>query len=67
MIEMTTYTKIYGKYDVNADDKETVILYDGNTNEQLEPDAQINLPVSDIQNMFDQAYNRKDKSDIFDN
>ncbi|MCW2106750.1 UNVERIFIED_ORG: hypothetical protein M2402_003933 [Rahnella aquatilis] len=64
---MTTYTKIYGEYAVNAEGKDTVILYDGKTNEQLEPDAQINLPVSDIQNMFDQAYNRKDKSDIFDN
>ncbi|MHB9331805.1 hypothetical protein ACP3S7_30400 [Phytobacter ursingii] len=64
---MTTYTKIYGKHDVNADGKDTVIMYDGNTNLPLEPDAKINLPVSDIQDMFAQAYHRKGKSDIFNN
>lgn len=64
---MTTYTKIYGRYAVNDDYKYTVILYDGITNQQLPSDAQINLPVSDIQKMFEQAYNRKGDSDIFDN
>lgn len=67
MIEMTTYTKIYGRYAVNADKVDTVILYDGITKQQLPSDAQINLPVSDIQKMFEQAYNRKGDSDTFDN
>jgi len=64
---MTTYTKIYGRYAVNTDYEDTVILYDGITNQQLPSDAQINFPVSDIQKMFEQAYNRKGDSDIFDN
>lgn len=67
MIEMTTYTKIYGRYAVNDDYEDTVILYDGITNQQLPTDVQINLPVSDIQKMFQQAYNRKGDSDVFNN
>ncbi|MCU6334996.1 hypothetical protein KW823_00505 [Enterobacter quasiroggenkampii] len=59
--------KIYGKYYYNKDGVDTVVLFDDVTNMPLEPDVQITLSVEDIQNMFEQAYNRKGKSDTFNN